>query len=111
MRVSERNKKCKRCGNCCQWDFFSLKIRCPSLMKNNLCYLYRFRLRKYLTFPCWFGPFIGREGCAVKPRKETDTWLNICWDVFVFFSLVVLNLLGIFLFIYIFRLLWVKYFT
>ena len=109
MKVTERNKKCKRCGNCCRLDLFNLKMRCPFITKNNLCYLYRFRFKKYLMFLCWLGPFIRRKDCAVKPRKETDTWLHICWDIFVFFIPVVLSIFILFLIYYIFRLLLVKF--
>ena len=111
MSIEERNKKCKRCGGCCQWKFFNLKMQCPFLIETKLCYLYRFRLRKYLMFPCWFGPFIGRDDCAVKPRKATDSWLNICWDVIVFFALVFLNLLAVVLICFVLYLLFIRYFT
>lgn len=109
MILSERNKKCKKCGSCCTWNIADLKIRCLFLMKNNLCYLYRYRnFLAPLTLFCWLGPFIRRKDCAVRPIKENASrWDNFCDSLFVFI-VGVLMLLALFLIYFIFHWLWMR---
>ena len=109
MVPTARNEKCKRCGNCCRWDIFSLKIRCPFLGKNNICYLYRFRnFLILLTFFCWLGPFIRRKGCGVRPLKENATWLDRCCDLLVLFLVGISMFLVLVLVCFVFYLAWLK---